>query len=298
MEPLASVPELSRSVRERLLQLWERTGDAALKRLASDEPPRPGVQISSSREQADWLSTCLMETYKNTGEASVFALLFELNQPVFLVALQSHLRRSTCRIDAADVLQEVFLNIYRYPHRFVSDRADAFRNWGHRIVRNTLLKFLRGESRVQRQRSIDDEFQCVDERARSPLRAASDGEGAAVVNLAYVLYLELYLLHFGRLSEKEQRALTMVEVENRSYRDTAVELAIKVENLKMVVFRGRRKIFRGMSQSLASMAALSAAHNSPAHSSPAHSDGATLRPGDVGETRARSRSVSQLAAEA
>ena len=32
--------------------------------------------------------------------------------------------------------------------RQLSDRADAFRNWGHRIVRNTLLKFLKGENRL------------------------------------------------------------------------------------------------------------------------------------------------------
>lgn len=292
MEPLAPVPELSPSVRERLLQLWERTGDVALKRLAEDAPPRPEVQVASKKEQADWLSTCLMETYKNTGDTAVFALLFELNQPVFLVALQSHLRRAICRIDAADVLQEVFLNIYRYPHRFVSDRADAFRNWGHRIVRNTLLKFLRGESRVQRQRSIDDDFQCVDERARSPLRAATDGEGAELVNLAYVLYLELYLLHFGRLSPKEQRALTLVEVEERSYRDTALELGIKVENLKMVVFRGRRKIFRGMSQSLAALSMPCAAPNEEVARE------ATLRPGAGGRSQNRCASPEQLGAEA
>lgn len=292
MEPLAPVPELSPSVRERLLLLWERTGDAALKRLAVDESPRPGVQVASKKEQADWLSTCLMETFKNTGDTAVFSLLFELNQPVFLVALQSHLRRAICRIDAADVLQEVFLNIYRYPHRFVSDRADAFRNWGHRIVRNTLLKFLRGESRVQKQRTIDEDFQCVDERARSPLRAATDGEGAELVNLAYVLYLELYLLHFGRLSAKEQRALTLVEVEERSYRDTALDLGIKVENLKMVVFRGRRKIFRGMSQSLAALSISSAGPHGEI------SRVARLHPGISAPSRARVVSHPQLGAEA
>jgi DNA-directed RNA polymerase specialized sigma24 family protein len=60
--------------------------------------------------------------------------------------------------------------------------------------------------------------------------------------------LQLYLLHFERLSEKERRALTMVEVEELSYRDAAAALGIRVENLKMVIFRGRRKIFRGMEQ--------------------------------------------------
>jgi RNA polymerase sigma-70 factor (ECF subfamily) len=260
MEPLAPVPELSPSVRDRLLQLWERTGDVALKCLAEDAPPRPGVVIASKKEQADWLSTCLMETYKNTGDTAVFSLLFELNQPVFLVALQSHLRRAICRVDAADVLQEVFLNIYRYPHRFVSDRADAFRNWGHRIVRNTLLKFLKGQARLARFRDIDDEaVQPEDVRTRRPDRAASEAESAGQVNQAFLLYLQLYLHHFAKLSPRERLALTMVEVEGASYRDAADALSIRLENLKMVIFRGRRKIFRGMERSLADFAQASEA---------------------------------------
>lgn len=254
MHPAAPMVELTEALRARLLDLWERIGDPALKHLAEEQPPREGAPFATRQDRSDWISTCLMEAYKNTGDAAVFGLLFELNHPVFLVAVHGQLRRASHHVDPADVLQEVFLNIYRYPHKFLSDRADAFRNWGHRIVRNTLLKFLRGEARLQRHHSLDEEFQCADERALSPLRAASDVEGAVVVNRAYLLYLNLYLLHFGKLSAKEQRALSMVEVEGRSYRDAADSLGIKLENLKMVVFRGRRKVFRGMSQSLAAMA--------------------------------------------
>lgn len=243
----------------RLVDLWERTGDPALKRLAAGQAPRDGASVATEQDRSDWLGTCLMETYKNTGDAAVFALLYEQSRGAFLLAIQSQLRRSSHHVDPQDVLQEVFLNIYRYPHRFSSDRSDAFRNWGHRIVRNTLLKFLRGESRRSNQHSLDDDLQCADVRARSPDRIATDGEGAQLVNHAFVLYLDLYLLHFGRLSPKEQRALTLVEVDNRSYREAAAELGIRLENLKMVIFRGRRKIFRGMERSLGDLAAIGAA---------------------------------------
>ena len=89
-------------------------------------------------------------------------------------------------------------------------------------------------------------MQPEDLNVRRPDRAASDAEAASVVNSAYVLYLQLYLLHFGRLSPKERLALTMIEVDGVAYRDAAAALQIRVENLKMVIFRGRRKIFRGM----------------------------------------------------
>jgi RNA polymerase sigma factor (sigma-70 family) len=193
-----------------------------------------------------------MDVFKTTGDPAVFALLFELNRGSFLQSVQSGLRRAFHHVDAQDVVQEVFLNIYRYPHRFLADKADAFRGWGHRIARNTMLKFLKGQARVSRFLEIDEEvMQPEDTHVRQPDRAAVESESAVLVNRAYVLWLQLYLVHFGRLSPKEQHALTMVEVDGVSYRDAAARLGIRLENLKMVIFRGRRKIFRGMENSLA-----------------------------------------------
>ena len=149
------------------------------------------------------------------------------------------------------MLQEVFLNIYRYPLRFLADKPESFRNWGHRIVRNTLLKFLKGQTRLSRFASLDDEIgDREDARVRTPYRSALESESAVIVDRAYLLYLDLYLMHFQRLSEKEQRALTMVEVEGSSYKEAASDLGIRLENLKMVIFRGRRKILRGLQRTL------------------------------------------------
>jgi RNA polymerase sigma-70 factor (ECF subfamily) len=249
---------------DRLLDLWERTGDPALRELAAGRAPRPGIEIQSEQEYFDWLSTSLMDCYKNSGDSAVFALLFEINRASFLHAIHCSLRRSHNHIDEQDVLQEVFLNIYRYPHRFLADKAEAFRGWGHRIARNTLLKFLKNQSRLSRMREIDEEvMQPEDLRVRRPDRAASEAESAGVVNDAYLIYLQLYLLHFGRLSPKERLALTMVEVDGVPYRDAAAALRVRLENLKMVIFRGRRKIFRGMEQSLGELAGAAAMAPSP-----------------------------------
>ena len=241
---------------ERLFELWEQTGSPALEALAHGRPPHPGASVDTAQQFIDWVSTSLMDCYKDSGSSAAFALLFELNRASFLYAIQCNLRRSYHHVDPQDVLQEVFLNIFRYPHRFLADKADAFRGWGHRIARNTLLKFLKGQTRLARFQAIDEEtMQPEDVRVRRPDRAASEAESASVVNRAYLMYLQLYMLHFARLSTKERRALTMVEVDGRSYRDAAKDLGIRLENLKMVIFRGRRKIFRGMERSLAELAA-------------------------------------------
>jgi DNA-directed RNA polymerase specialized sigma24 family protein len=60
----------------------------------------------------------------------------------------------------------------------------------------------------------------------------------------YLTYLHLYLQFYSMLSPRERSAIHMVEVEEISYRDAADRLNIKLENLKMVIFRARRKIHR------------------------------------------------------
>jgi hypothetical protein len=73
-----------------------------------------------------------------------------------------------------------------------------------------------------------------------------EDESAIECTRVYLNYLYLYLRFYGMLSEREQRAIQLVEVEGTSYRDAAQELGIKLENLKMVIFRARRKIHRSM----------------------------------------------------
>jgi hypothetical protein len=73
-----------------------------------------------------------------------------------------------------------------------------------------------------------------------------EDESALECTRVYLNYLYLYLRFYRMLSEREQRAIQMVEVEGHSYRDAARELGIRLENLKMVIFRARRKIHRSM----------------------------------------------------
>jgi RNA polymerase sigma factor (sigma-70 family) len=236
---------------DQLLEIWEGTGDQALLRLGQGRTPREEVGECSDAERFDWVNTCLMDCFKNTEDPKVFALLFRLNRNSFQQAISCRLRRGQMGVDPDDVLQEVFLNIYRYPHRFQAEKADSFRNWGHRIVRNTLLKFLKGAAGLWRISSLDDDIvQRPDIRERGPEQCATETESARVVDTAYLIYLNLYLAHFQRLSEKERRALTMVEVESASYKQAAAALDIRLENLKMVIFRGRRKIYRALQKTL------------------------------------------------
>lgn len=194
----------------------------------------------------DALSTQLMDIFRLHESRTAFGLLYELNGPHLVQQVASRLRRYQSRADARDVLQEVFFNIHRYPHRFNSEREDAFRVWSSMIVRNTVLKHLRSRSRGRGEVAIDDLPEPTEENVRSPLGDVVEAESVEECNRVYVTYLHLYMHFFGQLSERERRAITLVEVEDKSYREAAADLGIKLENLKMVIFRARRKIHRSM----------------------------------------------------
>lgn len=204
----------------------------------------PARDVESVR---DGVSTRLMESFRTRSGRATFGLLYELNADHILLQVAGRLRRFASRSDPRDVLQEVFFNIYRYPHRFNAEREDAFRVWSAMIVRNTVLKHLRSLGRASKnQVLVDDLLTQPAVPSANPLSGAIETESQDECARVYLTYLHLYLHFYGMLSERERTALHMVEVEESSYRAAAEALGIKLENLKMVIFRARRKIHRAM----------------------------------------------------
>ncbi len=226
---------------------------ARLRRLSTIAPRNRLDEASNALDadgfdgSKDFINTRLMDAFKDTGDADVFALLFELNQQGFLYSIQNRIRSYRGLLEAGDVLQEVFLNIYRYPHRFDGGKPEAFRHWTNTIIRNTVLKHLRSSCRPVRFEYIGEELAArADDRVESPLHESMETEGIGEVRRAYVITLSMYLDAYTGLSRREQQALQLVEVEGLCYRDASAALSIKLENLKMLIFRARRKMYRTM----------------------------------------------------
>ncbi|HTF91157.1 MAG TPA: RNA polymerase sigma factor [Planctomycetota bacterium] len=195
----------------------------------------------------DSISTRLMESFRLQSGRATFGLLYELNCTHLLTQVSSCLRRYGSRTDPRDVLQEVFFNVYRYPHRFNCEREDAFRVWSAMIVRNTVLKHLRSSGRSgHSEMPFEDLSDQPEVRNSGPLGGAIEKEALRECGRVYLTYLHLYLEFYAMLSPREQQAINLVEVEELSYREAAERLTIKLENLKMVIFRARRKIHRSM----------------------------------------------------
>ena len=196
-------------------------------------------------EERDRLSTELMACFAADGSNEAFALLYELNQEGILRLVYHHLRRSFFAVDAHDVMQEVFFNIYRYPAKFDSTKAAAFRNWAPSIVRNTaqrnpVVSLAGGEDRDgSRLPTLEPE----DVDGRSPLEDAQQHEENRELTSAWLLYLHFYQEAYRCLTPREKRALYLVEVDGLPYKEAAAKLDVRVENLKMRIFRARRKIY-------------------------------------------------------
>ncbi|MCC6406340.1 MAG: RNA polymerase sigma factor [Planctomycetes bacterium] len=231
------------TLRQRIEALGRDVTHAEVARIAAiiDDPARGADSVR------DAVSTRLMEVFRQRTNRGSFALLYELNSTHLLAQVSSCLRRYGNRADPRDVLQEVFFNVYRYPHRFNSEREDAFRVWSAMIVRNTVLKHLRSHGRNGRMEvPFEDLGDQPEPEMRSPLAGAMDQESERECGRVYLTYLHLYLKFYSMLSARERSAIHLVEVEECSYRDAADQLGIKLENLKMVIFRARRKIHRAM----------------------------------------------------
>lgn len=229
---------------DRLRAFGQSTGEAGL----VDAADRLAEATGRDRDQ---LSTDLMRIYRDSASNEAFSLLYELNNEGVMRLIFHHLRRSFYAVDAADVLQEVFFNIYRYPFKFKPDRPSAFRNWTHSIIRNTVLKHSRRAQRnhavslntsVEREQRDELPLELEDPGAASPLESTAEREAHEDLVGAWMLYLHYYLHAYRCLTPREKRALYLVEVDGLPYKEAAAELKVRVENLKMMIFRARRKI--------------------------------------------------------
>ena len=213
-------------------------------------------RVAKLREQEhltqEALASLLMEAFARTHSLDCFSLLYELCHRQILLVILKRLRFAHPGIDSKDVLQDVFLSIYRYPHRFRNEKDCSFRNWSFSIVRNTLLKHLRSVPRTEV--DLDPLAEVVeDEHAQAPDAMLAEDEESGRAAQMYALCLIAYRSVFeSELKEREKKALQWIEVKGLKYRRAAERMGVRLENLKMIVCRARKKLLRAMADALES----------------------------------------------
>lgn len=197
-------------------------------------------------------ATFLMDQFRLTGSEEVFEQLFKLTASQLLRRVRRRVRFAGDHLDPQELLQDAFVNIFRYPDRFDSSRPAAFRAWATTIVDNTVRRHLRrSRGGVEMSlRPMEVLSQEADTHASAPEAAMIAGESQQALARAYSLFLVAYLGAYEQLSEREQFALQMVEVRGLRYAELAKVLGVRPEAIKMVVFRARRRICERMGRLL------------------------------------------------
>jgi RNA polymerase sigma-70 factor (ECF subfamily) len=234
-------------------------GAAALTTHPGVDPSSGGTGLADKGEPVsrDALATALMDMFRSTRSREAFDALVELTKDQLLARVHSRVRYLGQAIDPQELLQDAYINIYRYPDRFDASRPGAFRAWSTTIVDNSVRRHLR------KARSGPDvhlkPFEILaqepDQPDREPGRQAILSEQYREANQVFQLFLGLYLASYKTLSERERFVLQMVEVRGLRYAELAGIIGIRPEALKMVVFRARQRIVNRIQEFLAPVAA-------------------------------------------
>lgn len=144
--------------------------------------------------------------------------------------------------DASDIVQEVFLKVFRNIGSFRGN--SSLKTWIYRIAVNEAYNHRRWYSRHQRQEvtlGADEGMPCYADNladpGRTPFDQAADHETRALVESA-----------LEKLNAKFRAAVILRDIEDLSYEEIATVLDVSLGTVKSRILRGRealRKILEG-----------------------------------------------------
>ena len=204
--------------------------------------PLPGEKTSSHRDRLD---TELMALFRDTGSDEVFDVLYRHARGRVFQWLRWLVSQRRCPLDPVDLLQDTFVNVYRYAQSFRSEHRKSFRAWVRTIASNALRRAL---AVVPRQSVADlpPELQDPVDPRGGPHAALSTREETAALREAWYLFLQHYVSAYETLSPRDRRALELVELQGLTYAQTAGRLGVGPSNMKMIMLRSRRRLHKRM----------------------------------------------------
>ena len=147
--------------------------------------------------------------------------------------------------DASDVVQDVFLKVFRSVGAF--REQSSLRTWIYRIAVNEAHNHRRWFSRhcrceVPLEKERDDQGQAVElalDPGRSPYHQALDSETRGLIEQALT-----------KISPTFRTAVVLRDIENLSYEEIADVLQLSLGTVKSRILRGREALRRELAQSV------------------------------------------------
>jgi RNA polymerase sigma factor (sigma-70 family) len=213
--------------------------------------PAPG---ESAEVFGDRLDTALMALWRDCGDRAAFDALYRHSRGRVFAWLRWLLRGDQRRLDPLELLQDTYVNVYSYGAGFRDENDASFRAWVRTIAGNVLRRAGRRRALARTPelslQSLPEAFQEPVDLARGPDLRLVENEEAGELARTWILFLGLYERAFASLSERDRRALELVEVEGRTYAETCRLLSVSPSNMKMIMLRARRRLQAHLARSL------------------------------------------------
>jgi RNA polymerase sigma factor (sigma-70 family) len=133
------------------------------------------------------------------------------------------------------------VNIYRYAQGFREEHPRSFRVWSRTIASNVLRR-----SRMRRRTLALEEFPSgtrePSDTRDDPAESLIENEERRSVTGAWLILLSQYAQAWERLAPRDRTALDLIEVQGLSYAEAGARLGVGLSNMKMIMFRARRRI--------------------------------------------------------
>jgi len=223
-------------------------------RLLAGEPGHELRALSSGASEDELeneIGTRLMALYRDSRTEELFEALYRFSRASILRWIQSLLRKSSGQLDPVELLQDTFVNVYRYPASFRDEHSGSFRVWVRTIAGN-IVRRASGRSSALSFQELPEGLREPADEAINPELLADLGEQSVHLREAWMLFLVHYATAWEQLSDRDRRALYLVEALGLSYERAGEQLDVKRSNMKMIVFRSRKRIAARMRQSMRS----------------------------------------------
>jgi RNA polymerase sigma factor (sigma-70 family) len=227
------------------LRLWPEVQQALVER---------GVELRQrEREQSEdlenRLGTSLMALFRDVRSEASFEALYHFARPALLSWIRTLTTRRLAHLDPSELLQDTFVNVFRYPAAFREEHVGSFRVWVRTIAGNVVRRASTDRTGLSFQ-ELPEGLQEPEDTRGNPLRLVLSDEQVERLRAAWVLFLCHYARAWHELGQRDRQTLHLVEVEGLSYREAGSVLRVGRSNMKMIVFRSRKRIARRMREAM------------------------------------------------
>jgi RNA polymerase sigma factor (sigma-70 family) len=211
-----------------------------------------GVSLAQGADESaddfeNRIGTSLMTLWRDDRRSECFEALYEFSRAPVLQWIRTLVHRGQAALDPIDLLQDTFVNVYRYPSAFREEHVGSFRVWVRTIAGNLIRRATTVRQRVAFMELSEG---IAEERAENPFHCALREEQEQRMQGAWALFLSHYWSAWQGLALRDRRTLQLIEVEGLSYEEAGRILGVGRSNMKMIVFRSRKRIARRMRQAM------------------------------------------------